>query len=115
MTSLCASESRQRRGGTGVNEPFGRLRGVWTTVDGHRMFARVSTRPLPTQLPPVVMVHGLAMSSWYLTPVAQRFAPLCHVYVPDLPGFGRSENPQRILTIAGLADALVGWMRAVGL
>jgi 2-hydroxy-6-oxonona-2,4-dienedioate hydrolase len=98
-----------------VNEPFGRLRGVWSSVDGWRMFARVSTRPLPTELPPVVMVHGLAMSSWYLTPVAQRLAPLCRLYIPDLPGFGRSENPRRILTIAGMADTLAGWMRAVGL
>jgi pimeloyl-ACP methyl ester carboxylesterase len=61
------------------------------------------------------MVHGLAMSSWYLTPLAQRLAPMCHVYVPDLPGFGRSENPPDVLTIAGMADALAGWMRAVGL
>jgi pimeloyl-ACP methyl ester carboxylesterase len=61
------------------------------------------------------MVHGLAMSSWYLTPVAQRLAPLCRLYVPDLPGFGRSEKPPHILTIAGMADALAGWMRVVGL
>jgi 2-hydroxy-6-oxonona-2,4-dienedioate hydrolase len=98
-----------------VNEPFGRLRGVWITLDGRRVFARVSTRPLPTELPPVMMVHGLAMSSWYLMPVAQRLAPLCRVYVPDLPGFGRSENPRRILTIAGMADALANWMRMMGL
>ncbi len=98
-----------------MNEPFGRLRGVWTTVDGQRMFARVSTRPLPAELPPVVMVHGLAMSSWYLTPVAQRLAPICRVCVPDLPGFGRSEKPPHILTIAGMADALADWMRAIGL
>jgi pimeloyl-ACP methyl ester carboxylesterase len=61
------------------------------------------------------MIHGLAMSSWYLTPVAQRLAPLSRLYVPDLPGFGRSENPQRILTIAGMADALADWMRSIGL
>jgi pimeloyl-ACP methyl ester carboxylesterase len=61
------------------------------------------------------MVHGLAMSSWYLMPVARRLAPLCRLYVPDLPGFGRSENPAHILTIAEMADALAGWMRAVGL
>jgi 2-hydroxy-6-oxonona-2,4-dienedioate hydrolase len=98
-----------------VNEPFGRLRGVWITVDGRRVFARVSTRPLPTELPPVVMVHGLAMSSWYLTPLAQRLAPLCRLYVPDLPGFGRSEKPPHILTIAGMADALAQWMHVVRL
>jgi len=98
-----------------VNELFGRLRGVWTAVDGQRMFARVSTRPLPTELPPVVMVHGLAMSSWYLTPLAQRLAPISRVHVPDLPGFGRSEKPSHILSVAEMSDALAGWMRAVGL
>ena len=96
-------------------EPFGRLRGVWTIVHGQRMFARLSTRPLPAALPPVVMVHGLAMSSWYLTPVAQRLAPFCRLYLPDLPGFGRSENPPHILTIAEMSDALASWMRAIGL
>ena len=35
--------------------------------------------------------------------------------VPDLPGFGRSEKPPHILTIAGMADALADWMRVVGL
>jgi 2-hydroxy-6-oxonona-2,4-dienedioate hydrolase len=98
-----------------VDEPFGRLRGVWRVVDGLRMFARVATRPLPAELPPVVMVHGLAMSSWYLQPLAQRLAPISRVYVPDLPGFGRSEKPPHVLTIAEMSDTLVGWMRAVGL
>jgi pimeloyl-ACP methyl ester carboxylesterase len=97
-----------------VDEPFGRLRGVWNIVDGQRMFARLSTHPLPTGLPPIVLVHGLAMSSWYLTPVAQRLAPFCPLYVPDLPGFGRSEKPSHILTIAEMADTLAGWMRAAG-
>jgi pimeloyl-ACP methyl ester carboxylesterase len=79
------------------------------------MFALHSTRPLPAELPPVVMIHGLAMSNWYLTPFAQRLAPLCRLYVPDLPGFGCSEKPPHILSVAGMADALAGWMCAVGL
>jgi pimeloyl-ACP methyl ester carboxylesterase len=79
------------------------------------MFARVSTRSLPTGLPPVVLVHGLSMSSWYLAPTARRLAPFCPVYALDLPGFGRSEKPRRVLRMSELADALADWMRAIGL
>jgi pimeloyl-ACP methyl ester carboxylesterase len=61
------------------------------------------------------MVHGLAMSSWYLTPVAQRLAPFSPLYVPDLPGFGRSENPPHILTIAEMSGALASWMHTMKL
>jgi pimeloyl-ACP methyl ester carboxylesterase len=53
------------------------------------------------------------MSSWYLTPVAQRLAPFCRLYIPDLPGFGRSENPPHIQTIAEMSGALAGWMHAM--
>jgi 2-hydroxy-6-oxonona-2,4-dienedioate hydrolase len=98
-----------------MGEPFGRLRGVRALVNKRRMFGRVSTRTLPTGLPPVVMVHGLAISSWYLTPLARRLAPFCPIYLPDLPGFGHSQNPPRILTIAEMSDALAQWMRAMGL
>jgi 2-hydroxy-6-oxonona-2,4-dienedioate hydrolase len=98
-----------------VSESVGQLGDIWAAVAGQRMFGRVSTRTLPTGLPPVMMLHGLSVSSWYLTPVARRLAPFCPVYLPDLPGFGRSENPPRILTIAGMSDALASWMRAVGL
>jgi 2-hydroxy-6-oxonona-2,4-dienedioate hydrolase len=98
-----------------VDEPWGRLCAAWTVVNGQRMFARISTRSLPIGLPPVVLVHGLSMSSWYLTPTAQRLAPFCSVYAPDLPGFGRSERPRHVLTMSELADALAGWMRAIGL
>jgi 2-hydroxy-6-oxonona-2,4-dienedioate hydrolase len=98
-----------------VHEPLGQLRDVWTVVDGRRMFASVSTHSFPTGLPPVVLVHGLSMSSWYLTPFARQLAPFCPIYIPDLPGFGRSERPPRALTMVELADALAGWMRAMGL
>lgn len=98
-----------------MDEPFGRLRGVWTVVNGRRMFARISRRSLTTGLPPVVIAHGLSMSGWYLTPFARRLAPFCPIYLPDLPGFGRSERPSHMLTIPEQADALADWMRAMGL
>ncbi len=63
----------------------------------------------------MVLVHGLIVSSRYMVPTLSRLAPDHRVYAPDLPGFGRSENPPRALDLPGLARALDGWMEATGL
>jgi 2-hydroxy-6-oxonona-2,4-dienedioate hydrolase len=60
--------------------------------------------------PAFVLVHGLGMSSLYFMPTARRLALHGKVYVPDLPGFGRSGKPDHPLTIPGLSDALAGWL-----
>ena len=87
---------------------------VSTTVDGRRMSARRPHRQL-TSGEPVVLVAGLGLSGRYLLPVARELAARFPVWVPDLPGFGRSECPPRALDIAGLGDALVAWMTASGI
>ncbi len=50
-----------------------------------------------------------------MMPTAVRLAPYYHVYLPDLPGFGRSAKPPHILNIAELADALAAWMQTMNL
>lgn len=96
--------SRQRR------EPEKTL----SVVNGRRMHARVSGgRAAGGQ--PVVLVHGLVVSGRYMVPLLDELARSHAVYVPDLPGFGRSEGPAHALDVAGLADALAAWMRAAGL
>ena len=64
---------------------------------------------------PIVLVHGLGVSSRYMTPTARRLAPRFPVYAPDLPGFGRSERPDRVLSVSGLAAILARWMQAMAL
>ena len=78
------------------------------------MYARISEGPAAGG-PPVVLVHGLVVSSRYMVPLLEELAPFHAVYAPDLPGFGRSEGPAHALDVAGLADALAAWMRSVGL
>jgi 2-hydroxy-6-oxonona-2,4-dienedioate hydrolase len=90
------------------------LRSVWMEVDGVRVHALASTDPSPTA-PTVVLVHGLGLSHRYMMPTAERLAPDCRVFVPDLPGFGDSGKPERVLDVPGLADALANWMEASGL
>jgi pimeloyl-ACP methyl ester carboxylesterase len=65
--------------------------------------------------PVFVLVHGLGMSSRYLMPTAELLAAVGTVYAPDLPGFGRSMKPSRILTIHELADSLAEWISAMNL
>ena len=89
---------------------------MWTRVGGLRVHARVSAEPLPSDAPTIVLVHGVAVSNRYLLPVARHLAPRARVYVPDLPGYGKSDQPPlHTLTVPRLADWLVAWMDAIGL
>jgi 2-hydroxy-6-oxonona-2,4-dienedioate hydrolase len=86
---------------------------LWTKVSGLRMYARVWERADGTTSgPPIVLVHGIAVSSRYMVPTGERLSPTHRVYAPDLPGFGRSEKPPAALTIEQLADALGAWLDA---
>ena len=98
-----------------TTELLGRLESRWTAVRGLSMHARVSVDPVPGDRIPVVLVHGLGVSSRYMIPTARRLAPDYRVYAPDLPGFGRSAKPRQVLNVPEQADALVAWMDAVGL
>ena len=90
------------------------LRDVVVDVGGIPYFTRVSADPLP-EAPPLVLVHGLALSGRYMVPTAHLLARDYHVLMPDLPGFGDSGKPDRVLDVPGLADALVAWMDAIRL
>jgi pimeloyl-ACP methyl ester carboxylesterase len=64
---------------------------------------------------PVVLVHGLAVSHRYLMPLGSRLAGRHRVHAVDLPGFGLSGDPGRVLDVAGHADHLAAWLEAAGL
>ena len=62
-----------------------------------------------------MLVHGVVVSSRYLTPVAAELARDFEVHVPDLPGFGLSDNAPRPLGVRALATALLEWLDAAGI
>ncbi|MGC4897344.1 alpha/beta fold hydrolase [Micromonospora sp. DT31] len=62
--------------------------------------------------PPVVLVHGLAVSHRYFTPLASALAPRHPVYVPDLPGFGLTERPATAYDVSRHAAFLADWLAA---
>ncbi len=79
------------------------------------MHYRVSSHTLPTDTPSIVMVHGLATSNTYMLPTALELVSSYHIYIPDLPGFGKSTKPAQALNVSQMADALAQWMQAIGL
>ncbi|MBV9121957.1 MAG: alpha/beta hydrolase [Planctomycetes bacterium] len=87
---------------------------LWSTIHGLSIYARVF-RGGPASAPAMVLVHGLGVSGRYLLPTAVRLASDFPTYVPDLPGFGRSAKPSRILDLPELVDFLAAWMRGQGL
>lgn len=68
----------------------------------------------PLDAPPMVHVHGFAISGSYLLPTAALLTDTFRVYVPDLPGFGGSPRPARSLGIDDLGDVLGGFLDAIG-
>jgi 2-hydroxy-6-oxonona-2,4-dienedioate hydrolase len=82
----------------------------WLDVFGLAVHTRVGGAGTP-----VVLVHGYGVSSTYMLPLAQSLAPFFSVFAPDLPGYGRSQQPRTPLGIADLASALSGWLDAAGL
>jgi hypothetical protein len=95
-----------------ITQPTGKLKTTWTSVGGLRMHARTSEGPAREGNPAVILVHGLVVSSRYMVPTAELLAVHYRVYAPDLPGFGKSEKPPRVLNVAELpAPSSAGWRR----
>lgn len=87
------------------------IRGAVVNAGPYRIFSRAAGDAGP----PVVLVHGLVISSRYMEPLALALARDFRVYAPDLPGFGESPTRHRALPISKLADALHMWLRATGI
>lgn len=98
---------------SGIVEAAAKLGGAWTSTPSGNIFARYGGLQIPKI--PVVLVHGLVVSSSYMVPTAQQLASLCPVFALDLPGYGKSFKPDHTLTIVQLANALEGWLAAKGL
>lgn len=80
--------------------PFGRLRVHYRTAgDG----------------PPLLLVHGLMTTSYSYRYVVEALGARYRLFIPDLPGCGRSDKPARSYRPQALATWLAEFMRAVGI
>lgn len=87
----------------------------WVGVADRQLHYRVPREQPASNSTTIIMVHGLAVSSRYMLPTALQLAPFYHVYIPDLPGFGKSEKPDHYQNLDEMADTLAEWMNALGL
>lgn len=87
---------------------------TWNSVlvDGNWIRYRVAG---PVDAPPMIHQHGFAISGSYLLPTASLLTDSFRVYVPDLPGFGRSPKPKQPLSIEELGTSLNHFMDALGI
>jgi 2-hydroxy-6-oxonona-2,4-dienedioate hydrolase len=87
----------------------------WVRVADRQLHYRVPREQPAPNGATIIMVHGLAVSSRYMLPTALQLAPFYHVYIPDLPGFGKSEKPDHYQNLDEMADTLAEWMSALAL
>ena len=83
----------------------------WFCVNGERVHALSVSNGLSKNRPPLVLVSGLGVSSTYMKPALLELAEFSDVYCPDLPGFGESSKPERVLDISELSESLAAFMR----
>jgi pimeloyl-ACP methyl ester carboxylesterase len=111
--ALRAALGRYRLATSAPREAWG-FQSHWRTVRGVDTHDRASLAS-PNATLPLVLVHGLAVSHRYLMPLAARLAGHHPVHVIDMPGFGLSGDPGRVLDVAQHADHLAAWLEATGL
>lgn len=86
----------------------------WHTsrVGGHVIRARYAAPLGDAGCTPVVLLHGLGVSSRYMVPLLERVAQHAPCWAPDLPGHGRSQSDAPALRLGELVDVLGRWLEA---
>ena len=99
---------------TYMRECFSGVESRSITVSGYRMHYNALG---PANGPVIVLVHGLGgrAEDWnHLAPYLAKAG--FRVYMPDLPGYGRSQQPADFsYSIADKANVVVGFLDALGL
>jgi 2-hydroxy-6-oxonona-2,4-dienedioate hydrolase len=112
------SQARRARANDTIREPWmdpGPLHSAWAQVRDLTMHYMVSEDAAPPDAPPVVLVHGSGLSHRYMIPTGAQLTPDFKVYMPDMPGYGKSDKPDEIYDVPALADWHLAWMDSIGL
>jgi pimeloyl-ACP methyl ester carboxylesterase len=86
----------------------------WRTVRGVATHDRRSLAA-HNGAPPMILLHGLAVSHRYLMPLAAGLAGHHPIHVLDLPGFGLSDDPGTVLDVPEHAEHVAAWLAAAGM
>lgn len=83
-----------------------------TNVNGYGLKVRRAPR---SDAQPIVLVHGIGVSSRYFLPFAEVLARMYDVTVLDLPGYGTAPDPKHTLSIPELGEVVAAYVRQAGL
>ncbi len=84
----------------------------WVIVRGQPVYFRGSRPAADARV--ILHLHGFAISGKYMLPTAAALSDEFGTYVPDLPGFGRSIDPDHALSIPELADSAAAFLDEMG-
>lgn len=80
-------------------------------VDGFSIFYREAG---PVDAPKLLLLHGFPSASHMFRDLIPLLAERFHIIAPDLPGFGRSDMPERGYTFERIADTISRFTEIVG-
>lgn len=80
-------------------------------VDGFSIFYREAG---PVDTPKLLLLHGFPSASHMFRDLIPLLAERFHIIAPDLPGFGRSDMPERGYTFERIADTISRFTEIVG-
>lgn len=81
-----------------------------TDVDGLKVFYREAGK---AGAPKLLLLHGFPTSSHMFRDLIPLLADRFHIIAPDLPGFGRSDNP-KVNSFDSIADTIERFTEVVG-
>ena len=102
---------------TSPTPPFPRLDALSAASDAFEREQILQAEAYHGRLP-VVLVHGMVVASSYMHDLGRQLAPWFRVFIPDLPGFGRSSGAMGTsdtVSISQLARGLHDWMDVAGI
>ncbi len=79
-------------------------------VDGRKVFYRQAGK---AGAPKLLLLHGFPTSSHMFRDLIPLLADRFHIVAPDLPGFGRSDNP-KVNSFDSIADTIERFTEVVG-
>jgi pimeloyl-ACP methyl ester carboxylesterase len=94
-------------------KPIAPLSGRLIDVNGVRVYHRVCEQAGP-DAPAVVHLHGFGISGSYLEPTAVLMSERARLYIPDLPGTGRSARSAHGPDILSSMHDLLDYCDAIG-
>ena len=63
----------------------------------------------------IILVHGIGVSGDYYIQFAQQLSKDYDVYIIDLPGYGKTPKPVKVLSIRQLSDVVLQYIDQAGL